>query len=410
MLTRKMQIQALADRLAGYPVHYSARSFQEPWRTCWLALEGLSSKGYREALMKALENNPDQSKILEALFATRPGHKMHFESLEEIAPNLAPLEWLWPGWLPRGMLTLFGAAPGAGKSFAALDLSWRITTNQGFPDGSPIPNPEVNIVYVDGEAVPQILNDRALAYGIDRKKLFLLLPDPGEAIDFGQEKYRDRLLDMVATLKPELVIIDSLSSIHSKGQNNIEDVRELLGFLAQLAEAHRTGMLLIHHIRKPGNGQNMQMFDLTMSDLSGSSYIVAMARVVWGLHVIQTGAAPNPNGPRLLKVLKTNLGPYERPLSFTFAPLPTQGVTLQWAKDAPGTFQELTKREECEQWLLALLAEGPMKPAEVVELGEQEGFARNLIYRARRKLSEQIENTEGKNSPVNQWILAGPRP
>lgn len=406
MLTRKLQIQALADRLAGLPVKCSARSFQEPWRTCWLALEGVAPKDFREALMKALENNPDRPKILDSLFATRPGHKMHFDSLEEIASELAPLEWLWPGWLPRGMLTLFGAAPGAGKSFVALDLSWRITTNQGFPDGSPIPNPDANIVYVDGEAVPQILNERALAYGVDRKRLFLLLPDPGEAIDFGEEKYRDRLLDMVATLQPELVIIDSLSSIHSKGQNNVEDVRDLLGFLAQVAEAHRTGMLLIHHIRKPGNGQNMQMFDLTMSDLSGSGYIVALARVVWGLHVIQTGPAANPNGPRLLKVLKTNLGPYEAPLSFSFAPLEPKGVFLKWSVEPPHSYQEPTKLDNCMTWLLALLVEGPMKPAEIVELGETEGFARNLIYRARRGLNDQIENTEGKNSPHNQWKLA----
>lgn len=405
MLTRKLQIQALSDRLAGYPVLYSARSFQEPWRTCWLALEGATVEHYRETLVKALANNPERTKILETLFAARPGYKMHFDSLEEIAPELLPIEWLWPGWLPRGMLTLFGAAPGAGKSFVGLDLCWRITTNQGFPDGSPVPNPDANIVYVDGEAVPQILNERALAYGVDRKRLFLLLPDPGEAIDFGEEKYRDRLLEMVATLQPELVIIDSLSSIHSKGQNNIEDVRELLGFLAQVAEAHRTGMLLIHHIRKPGNGQNMQMFDLTMSDLSGSGYIVAMARVVWGLHVIQTGPAVNPNGPRLLKVLKTNLGPYEDPLSFTFAPLRPKGVTLRWTKDTPGTYQEPTKLESCKAWLLTLLAEETMKPAEIVELGETEGFARSLIFRARRDLNDQIENTEGKNSPQNRWKL-----
>lgn len=405
MLTKKLQIQALADRLAGLPVKLSARSFQEPWRTCWLALEGVAPKNFREALLKALENIPERDRLLETLFITHPGFKMHFDSLEEIAPHLAPLEWLWPGWLPRGMLTLFGAAPGAGKSFVALDLSWRITTNQGFPDGSPIPNPDGNIVYVDGEAVPQILNERALVYGVDRKRLFLLLPDPGEAIDFGEEKYRERLLDMVATLKPELVIIDSLSSIHSKGQNNIEDVRDLLSFLAQVAEAHRTGMLLIHHIRKPGNGQNMQMFDLTMSDLSGSGYIVAMARVVWGLHVIQTGPAPSPNGPRLLKVLKTNLGPYEDPLGFTFAPLQPKGVYLKWSVEPPQSYQEPTKMEDCKTWLVALLAECPRKPADVIVAGEGEGFSRNLIYRARRGLSEQIENTDGKNSPNNQWRL-----
>jgi RecA-family ATPase len=181
------------------------------------------------------------------------------------------------------MLTLFGAAPGAGKSFVSLDLAWRITSGGKFPDGKPVPNTG-KVIYVDAEAVPQILNERAQNYGVNRKHLFLLLPDPGEVVDFGGEKYRDRLINMTATLHPDLVIIDSLSSIHTRGQNNVEDVRDLLSFLTQLAESYRVGLLLIHHIRKPASGQNIQMYDLSMSDLSGSGHIVAMARVVWGLH------------------------------------------------------------------------------------------------------------------------------
>ena len=258
---------------------------------------------------------------------------------------------------------------------------------------------------MDGEGVPQILNERAQHYGIDRKRVYMLLADSGEAIDFSIEKYRNRLIHMVATLKPELVIIDSLSSIHSRGQNNVEDVRDLLSFLIQLAEAYQVGMLLVHHIRKPGNGQNMQMFDLSMDDLSGSGHIVAMARVVWGIHVVQTGPQPDPNGPRKLKMLKTNLGPYVEPLGFEFAPLQPQGVCLKWTEEAPQAYREPTKEEQCAAWLLELLRDQPLKPKDVVEAGNNEGFSRSLIYATRSSLRGQIVNTEGKNSPQNQWKL-----
>jgi len=405
MLTRKLQIQALADRLAGLPTNVSARHLQEPWRTCWLALDGADPKNYQQALMQALEGNADRAEILETLFAVQPGHRMQFESLEELATTLSPIQWIWPGWLPRGMLTVVGAAPGTGKSFLMLDLAWRTTTNQDFPDGSPIPNPDTSVIYVDGEGVPQILNERAQHYGIDRKRLYMLLADSGEAIDFSTGKYRDRLINMVATLRPELVIIDSLSSIHSRGQNNVEDVRDLLSFLIQLAEAYQVGMLLVHHVRKPGNGQNMQMFDLSMDDLSGSAHIVAMARVVWGIHVVQTGPQPDPNGPRKLKMLKTNLGPYVDPLGFEFAPLNPKGVYLKWSQDAPDPYQEPTKEDDCAAWLLDLLQDEPMKPKDVIEAGKAEGFSRSLIYNARSSLRGQVINTEGKSSPQNQWKL-----
>ncbi len=406
MLTPRLQIQAVADRLAGRLVDTPHRHFQEPWRTCLDALKDKDDpKSARQALEDALKNHPERASIIEKIFSAIPGYSMHFDSLAELKDQLTPIRFLWPGWLPVGMLTLMGAAPGTGKSFLAADLAWRITTDQGFPDGCPTPSGGANVVYVDAEAVPQILNERAQNYGMDLNRLFLLLPDPGEILDFGQEKYRHRLIEMVAGLRPALVILDSLSSLHSRGQNNVEDVRELLSFLAQLAQVYETAMLLIHHIRKPGNGQSIQAYDLSMSDLSGSGHIVAMARVVLGLHIIQTGPQADPNGPRMLKMLKTNLGPYPVSLGFAFAPLAPVGVFLKWMEESPNSYHIPTKVDECAAWLLDLLAHGPIRPADAGDAGEAEGFSRNLIYRARRTLEGSIENTVGKNAPNNLWRL-----
>lgn len=405
MLTKKLQIQALADRIAGFNVDYPSRYFREPWLTCWKILDEVDPPDYRDALRLGLENHPERQEINDALMAAAPGYKQQFPSLEHMSASLPPIEWLWPGWLPRGMLTVLGAAPGAGKSFVGLDLAWRILMNQGYPDGSPIAKSDTNVIYVDGEAVPQILNERAAHYGIDRKRLYMLLPDSGETIDFNAQKYQDRLINMVATLQPELVIIDSLSSIHTRGQNNVEDVRGLLSFLIQITESHRIGMLLIHHIRKPGNGQKMAMYGLSMEDLSGSAHIIAMARVVWGIHVARTGPKPDPNGPRVFQMIKTNLGPFQPSLGFEFAPLHPKGVCLKWQQEAPKTYREPTKEDVCTAWLLDLLRDGPMKPKEVCAKGSLEGFSRTLIYNARSSVRDQIETSDGKNSPQTQWKL-----
>jgi hypothetical protein len=105
-------------------------------------------------------------------------------------------------------------------------------------------------------------------------------------------------------------------------------------------------------------------------------------------------------------MLKTNLGPYEEPLGFEFAPLHPKGVYVKWDQDAPKTYREPTKEEECAAWLLQLLQDGPMKPKNVIAAGKHEGFSRSLIYSARSSLRGQVVNTDGKNSPQNQWALA----
>ncbi|MCX6064942.1 MAG: AAA family ATPase, partial [Chloroflexi bacterium] len=209
MLTRRMQIQAISDRLAGLEVQAQLKDFEMPWQLCWQAVTGAQPGQEQDALQCALSG------------CYRP----EIQSLEDIAPGLPPIEWVWEGWIPRGLLTVLGASQGSGKSFVATDLAYRIIHNQGFPNGAPIKRPGANVIYVDAEMVPQILNERAQNYGMDRSKLFLMLAEPGEMIDLGQARYQERLTEMTAILKPELIIIDSLSSIHNGGQNNVEDVR-----------------------------------------------------------------------------------------------------------------------------------------------------------------------------------------
>ena len=216
MLTERMQIQVIADRLAGLPVNVDVRFMTQPWLTCWNAIVSAPRGSEQEVLFKATINLPEQKEILQAILATR--YVPHVPSLEDIASILPPIEWVWKGWIPRGLITVLGASQGSGKSFVAMDLAYRIIHNIGFPDGTPIVRPGANVIYVDAEGVPQILRERANHYGMDQNKIFLMLADPGEMIDLGQQKYQDRLTEMAATLKPELIIIDSLSSIHSRGQ------------------------------------------------------------------------------------------------------------------------------------------------------------------------------------------------
>jgi hypothetical protein len=407
MLTQRMQKQAIADLVAGLVVgELPSQVLNEPWRTIYAAVVTAEPERRRDALFAALAGCTDKEAIAGAILALNPGDLPDFPSLLDISAELSPIEWVWDGWIPRGMLSVLGAAQGTGKSFTLLDISWRVIAGKSFPDGQPVHRPGANIVYVDAESVPQILNERAKHYGIDRSKLFVMLPEHGTMLDFNTLKCQEQLIERVAALEPELVIIDSLSSIHSRGQNNVEDVRGLLNFFTQLAVYYRIGLILVHHIRKPGaGGQQMMLYDISLEDLSGSAHITAMARSVLGLHVVRTGPKPDPNGPRELKILKTNLGPYPAPLGFEFSPLHPEGVFLNWLEDVPEPYKEPTKLEQCIEWLETTLREAkePIKPQDVIDLADSEGFGRRTVYRARNRLAGRIRNTEGQNDPNNAW-------
>ena len=52
--------------------------------------------------------------------------------------KIKPVDWLWEGFLPAGMLTLLAGLPGCGKSTLALAMAATITNAGRWPDGTPM--------------------------------------------------------------------------------------------------------------------------------------------------------------------------------------------------------------------------------------------------------------------------------
>lgn len=405
MLTARMQVQAIADRLANLSVDIQPRYFQQPWASIWHAINNAEPGTEQDALLSITSAMPNQKDILQTILGTRPGYVPTIPSLEDIGKELSPIEWLWKGYIPRGLLTLLLASQGSGKSFVGLDFSHRIIHNLGFPDGTPIPRPGANVIYVEAENIPQVTYERAKAYGMDQSKLYPMLADPEESIDLSTSKYQDRLTEMAHQLKPELIIIDSLTSMHNGGQNTPEDLRPMIMFLVRLAGWAGCGILLIHHIRKPPFGNKMQQADFGIEDASGSGYITQQARVVLGLRVVQTGPEFDPNGPRELKVLKSNLGEFPKALGFRFDKVSEDGARLSWDTEPPKPYREPSREDTCKEWLEDTLRKTPVgiPVKEIISMADEEGFSSRMVYRARRELRSHILNSLGHKVPGNSW-------
>jgi len=407
-MLERMQIQAIAQVLAGNDPGIDASALDQPWRHVYDELKDMGlilGMGPEPALYYTLRGHDDAHAIAQRILGVLvqiPDRA--YPHLASLAAQLPPIRWLWPGWIPRGMLSLLGASPGAGKSLVALDLARRIIHDASFPDGSPIPRPGSPVIYVDAEAIPQIQNQRAVAWNMDRERIYLMLPpDTYGMIDFGDIEHQNRLIDMCATLEPDLIVVDSLSSISVKGENNVEDVRSILGFLSAVAREFDAGLLLVHHLRKRSKTPLMDL--VTADDFRGSSHIIAMARSVLALSIIQETPEPDRNGPRRMEIIKTNLCEYPKPLGCRFQP--GEGAPTLLYTDPPKPYREPSTTEECEAWLVDLLEEGPLKPKEIIDLADDYGFKEGTLRNARCNLEGIVVDTEESNhSPYNKWALA----
>src|SRR5260370_3251596 len=90
----------------------------------------------RPAAPPVVARSPDRATDpTEGLPTTNPTAGLHPIRMSEVQPR--PLEWLWPGWVPLGKLTLLDGDPGQAKSMVLVDFAARVSSGRAMPDQSP---------------------------------------------------------------------------------------------------------------------------------------------------------------------------------------------------------------------------------------------------------------------------------
>ncbi len=136
------------------------------------------------------------------------------------------------GGIVPGSLVLFGGEPGIGKSTLMLQLALRLKN--------------LKILYVSGEESEQQLKMRAERIGITTDNCFIL-----------QETNTQNIFAQVNIVQPQLVIIDSIQTLHTafieSSPGSVSQVRECAAELLRFAKETNVPVFMIGHITKEGS-------------------------------------------------------------------------------------------------------------------------------------------------------------
>src|SRR4029077_5465862 len=94
------------------------------------------------------------------------------ERLSDVPSYL--VEWLWPGRIPLGRVTLLAGDPGICKSLVALDIAARVTTGAPWPDapGRP-PGPAGVIIFSMEDDLRDTIKPRLMRAGADPERTYV---------------------------------------------------------------------------------------------------------------------------------------------------------------------------------------------------------------------------------------------
>lgn len=419
ILTERLQKAAIYRLYQGTPLaDVQPERFDPPWKEIYLLLErrlrtsdvadddpldwAVNACGIVPATYADYWDRVDQ--IAYEIKTAERQYKPR--TLADVAATYPPVRWLWPGWLPLGMLSLLAGQPATGKSHWALDLARIIQRAAPWPDGAPYePRSSKNVVWIEGEGIAQEIEERAGAMGLDTRSIYMTSAPSGEILNLMDRAWQNEVVDMVATTHPPLIIVDSLSTISDKGQDRSEQVTPLLLWLVGLARWSDASVLLVHHLRKrEQGGQRSLPLRVTMDDIRGSGQIAAQSRSIVGM----SHTTSEPDQPRLLEVLKKTVsrGKHPKPLGIAAVRTPDGELISGFSYDAAPKMEGTPAREECADWLLDLLSDGPMRLRDILSRAKEEGYSDSMVWRARKSLGVEIADTHGKQHPQNQWTLA----
>lgn len=304
----------------------------------------------------------------------------------------AGVEWVWEGWMQKGVLTLLAAEPGVGKTRFGLDLCRRAHLGLPWPDGRPMNLPVGSTtLWVPADNNHSELAEIPPKFGFPPSAIYLNTSksDLYGGTELTTPEQLGRLEFHIRCVNPGLVFIDTITNTSDYKSHDTSDAKKQYKPLQEIAKRTGVPIVCVTHLNAAGK---------TVGRRADEKVRIAIRL-----------EKPDPDGQpnrRKLWVTKSN--------SVMPAPL---GVTMgdsgnEYDNDPPKAPDDDQPRafvggvanqhggpgerlNECMAWLYDFVDGDPQRVSHIRQLGATRNFSPKLLYKARDALKLQEIETEG---------------
>lgn len=195
-------------------------------------------------------------------------------------------EFIVPGWIPRGSVTLLAATGGTGKSSLAHYLCILGATDYEPGEEAPhwlgqrlaIEKCKGICVYFSGEDGPPIINARASMFDPQgrARRLMFQRTDFGEGVTFAQHIRRLHKIPDVP-----IMVIDPARKYLTDDEDDSKSVSDFFEAIEEFAIKKHAAVVVVHHLQKGAKPKSAaEVLDM----LRGSQVFIDRPRVVIGMY------------------------------------------------------------------------------------------------------------------------------
>lgn len=339
------------------------------------------------------------------------GIKVDVVCMADVQPEA--VDWLWPKRLAIGKLQLFAGDGGRGKSTLTLDIASRVSRGAPWPDGSG--NAQLgSVLILSAEDDPgDTIRPRLDAACADVTKVHVLTGVSVTDSKGSQRSYCLTLHDLAAIEKAlddlpdvRLLIVDPIAAYLGKTDSHVDaEIRGLLAPLAALAAKKRIAVVIVAHLNK---GSTVK----AIYRISGSQGTYNAARLAWFVTDDEQD-----EDKRLMLPAKNNLAKSPGGLAFRLRSAESGVAHVEWIQGrvdvdldealAGPRDNERMSREDAQGFLLAELADGPVKADEIKRRARKAGVGWRTVEKAKKDLGVESKRVVDGDGAAWWWMLPG---
>lgn len=353
-----------------------------------------------------------------------------------------PLEWLWPGRIPLGCLTLLAGEPDTGKSLVTMDLAARVSRGMDWPvveepaegaDGNGAGNgetgdarrlnaglqqagfqqseprhPENVLILTTHDDLEGVVIPRLTLAGADLERVVFVhgVGQPEAEADMPwcrptrfPDDFRSLEKTIVKHAPVRLVVLDPAWAFCVRGQGcSRQEGPAQLRRLAELAAAMHVAIVCVTDLKRGSTADRA-------FQPAADRPLTAAARAAWGI-------VPHASDEdkRVMIPLKMNFGPKGTLLDFRI----TEGVIAWDPEPSRLTMEAIIASRRAGRrdlawamhWLSSYLENGPRPQKEIFAQAKECGLSKWMLYAAKAALSvDSVHSGFNGDGAHWDWVL-----
>jgi hypothetical protein len=300
-------------------------------------------------------------------------NKPPFLTLSEVEPE--EISWLWPPFLPYGMVALMEGDPNVGKSYLAMHIAAQVSIGGSLPGIEKIQRGRV--LYCSAEDDPAFaIRPRIDAMGGDSRRI--RFQARYAAFD---DKGLNLLRREVESNSPDLIIIDPLNAYVPSGSDMYKpnEIRALLSEIGEIAADQGAAVIIIRHLSKAKR-------EKAIYQGAGLVDVIGAAR-----SAMLVAQHPEDEKLKVVAHVKHNLSPrgdswiYELAMDQSGA-LPVLAWHLTADELLNPSYDGPSAVDSALHFLGDELKKGPKSASEILSLAKRKGISKRTLDRARKQL------------------------